>query len=252
MGKLIKVIKASGEVEPFSEEKLINSLVRAGAEKTMAANIVEEVKPFLYQHIPTFQVYSTVMKLLRRKQKALADRYNLKRAIMELGPTGYPFEQFVAAVLRSAGYQIQTNQIVQGKCISHEIDIEAIYQKKKYMIECKFHNKVGYKTETKEALYTYARFLDVQHQGFDIPWLITNTKVTQEVKLYADCVGMKITAWDYPDGDGLRRMIDESGLYPVTTLTSLSQKKKQALIEKGIVFCKDLDSINPSCRSLKG
>ena len=242
MGKLIKVIKASGEVEPFSEEKIISSLMRAGADRAMAVNIVEEIKPLLYQHIPTFQVYSTVMKLLRRKQRALADRYNLKRAIMELGPTGYPFEQFVAAVLRSTGYRAETNRIIQGKCIFHEIDIAAIFQKKKYMIECKFHNKVGFKTETKEALYTYARFLDVQHQGFDIPWLVTNTKVTQEVKLYADCVGMKITAWDYPEGDGLRKLVDESGLYPITSLTSLSLKKKRALIEKGIVFCKDIAS----------
>ncbi len=242
MGKLIKVIKASGEVEPFSEEKIISSLMRAGADKETAAGIAEEIKPQLYQHIPTFQIYSTVMRLLRRRERALANRYSLKRAIIELGPTGYPFEQFVAAVLHSTGHQVETNKIIQGKCISHEVDIVAVHQQKKYMIECKFHNQVGYKTEVKETLYTYARFLDIKHQGFDAPWLITNTKVTQEVKLYADCVGMRITAWDYPEGDGLRRLIDESGLHPITSLTKLSLKQKRDLIEKGIVFCKDIPS----------
>lgn len=240
MGKLIKVIKASGEVEPFSEEKIISSLMRAGADKEAALSIVQEIKPRLYQHIPTFQIYSTVMKLLRRKERELANRYSLKRAIMELGPTGYPFEQFMAAVLRRTGYRAETNKIIQGKCISHEVDIMAVHRQKKYMIECKFHNQVGFKTDVKEALYTYARFLDIKHQGFDIPWLITNTKVTQEVKLYADCIGMQITAWDYPEGDGLRRLIDDSGLHPVTSLTNLSLKQKRDLIEKGIVFCKDL------------
>ncbi|PIQ69882.1 ATPase, partial [Candidatus Shapirobacteria bacterium CG11_big_fil_rev_8_21_14_0_20_40_12] len=63
-----------------------------------------------------------------------------------------------------------------------------------------------------------------------------------DAKDYALCVGMRVTAWDYPQGEGLNELIDKSGLHPVTSLTSLSEQKKRELIERGIVFCKDLVS----------
>jgi len=125
MGKIINVIKASGEIEPFSQEKLTASLQRAGAGRELAQKIVNQVKPRLYQNVPTFEIYSVVMKALKKEQRELADRYDLKRAIMELGPTGYLFEKFVAAVLEKNGYKTLINRIMMGKCVSHEVDIIA-------------------------------------------------------------------------------------------------------------------------------
>jgi len=238
MATPINVIKASGEVEPFSEHNVISSLQRAGASRELAEKIVAQVKPHLYQNIPTFEIYSAVMRILKKEQRKLAETYNLKKAIMDLGPTGYPFEKFVAAVLLANGYKAETNKIILGKCVSHEVDIVA-ENKEKYMIECKFHSTPGVKTDIKVALYTFARFLDIKHRGFDTPWLITNTKLTSEVKNYAACVGMRLTGWDFPEKESLNEMIDRSGLYPITASTLLSVKQKQALIEKGIVFCKD-------------
>jgi len=240
MAKLVNVIKATGEIEPFSEEKVISSLIKAGANLEVARDIVAKVKPHLYQNIPTFEIYSTLMGLLKRRQREVAEKYNLKKAIMDLGPTGFPFEKFVAEVLKRLGHrEVATNQIIQGNCVVHEVDIVA-KNKERYMIECKFHAIPGGRTDIKVALYTYARFLDIKHQGFDMPWLITNTKVTSEVKAYALCVGMRVTAWDYPEGEGLNEMIDKSGLYPVTASTRLSEKEKKQLVEKGIVFIKDI------------
>ena len=242
MSKLINVIKATGEIEPFSESKVISSLMRAGADRVLAQKILTRIKSSLYPNIPTFEIYSAVMRILKKEQKPVADRYNLKKAIMDLGPTGYPFEKFVAGLLISQGHKTQTNQIVRGRCVSHEIDVVA-QNDKKYMVECKFHSIPGGRTDVKVALYTYARFLDIKEKGkFDIPWLITNTKITQDAKDYALCVGMRVTAWDYPQGEGLNELIDKSGLHPVTSLTSLSEQKKRELIERGIVFCKDLVS----------
>lgn len=241
MGNVINVIKATGEIEPFSEEKVISSLLRAGASRQLAENIVTQTKPSLYQNIPTFEIYSTVMKILKKEQRPIAEKYNLKKAIMDLGPTGYPFEKFVAAVLQATNHQVATNKIVQGKCVSHEIDVVA-QNKDKFMIECKFHGLPGGRTDIKVALYTYARFLDVREKGgFDIPWLITNTKLTQEVKTYALCMGMRVTAWDYPEGDSLNEMIDKSGLYPITASTTLPEQKKLELLGKDVVFTRDLN-----------
>lgn len=242
MSKLINVIKATGEIEPFSESKVISSLMRAGADRVLAQKILTRIKPSLYPNIPTFEIYSAVMRILKKEQKPVADRYNLKKAIMDLGPTGYPFEKFVAGVLGAQGYKTKINQIIMGKCVSHEVDIVA-EKDKKYMIECKFHNLAGGRTDLKVALYTYGRFLDVRGKGgFDGCWLITNTKVTSEVKTYALCIGMRVTAWDYPQGESLNELIDRSGLHPITSLNSLASEKKKELIERGIIFCKDLAS----------
>lgn len=240
MGKIINVIKATGEIEPFSEEKVISSLLRVGTSPELAQKIISQIKPQLYANIPTFEIYSTMMKILKKERWDLAERYSLKRAIMDLGPTGYPFEKFISAVLEAGGHKVAINQIILGKCVSHEIDVVA-QNTKKYMIECKFHGIPGGRTDVKVALYTYARFLDVKEKGFDIPWLITNTKVTQEVKTYSLCVGMKVTAWDYPEGESLNEMVDKSGLYPITASIKLSEVQKRDLIEKGIVFCKDFN-----------
>ena len=242
MGNLVNVLKASGEIESFSERKVIGSLVRAGADLPLAQQICAEVKPHLYQNIPSTEVYGMIMKILKREKKDLAEKYNLKRSIMELGPTGYPFEKFMAEILKAQKHEVLINQIIQGKCISHEVDIIAKNQEK-FMIECKFHNQIGGRTDVKVALYVYARFLDVKEKGFDRPWLITNTKVTQEVKTYALCVGMKVTAWDYPEGESLREMIDQTGLYPITASVSLTLLQKQNLIEQGIVFYHDYSKI---------
>lgn len=238
MGKVINVVKATGEVEPFSEEKVISSLVRVGTSRQTAENIIAQVKPHLYPNIPTFEIYAEVMSILKKEQRPVAEKYNLKKAIMDLGPTGYPFEKFIAAILQSTGYRVETNKIVNGKCVAHEIDVIA-QNKEKYMIECKFHGIPGGRTDVKVALYTYARFLDIKEKGFDIPWLITNTKVTAEVKTYSLCMGMKVTAWDYPQSESLNEMIDKSGLYPITASTTLPEQKKLDLIEQGIVFSRD-------------
>jgi len=235
----INVIKATGEVEPFAEKRVIASLLRAGASPNLAQKIVSQIKPHLYQNIPSFEIYDMVMRILKKEKRDLAERYNLKRAIMELGPSGYPFEKYVAEILREQNHQAEINKLVRGKCVTHEIDIVA-KNKKTFMIECKFHSQAGGRTGIKEALFTYARFLDVKEEGFDIPWLITNTKVTQEAKTYATCVGMRVTSWDYPVGESLRELIDKSRLHPITASTTLSQKQKQALLEKGVIFFHEL------------
>lgn len=240
MANNIKIIKADGTTEYFSAEKVMGSLQRAGADYQTALRIVEEIKPKLYQYIPSFEIYRQIMALLKKSQQNIAERYDLKRAVMELGPTGYPFEKFFAEVLRVNGYETITNQIIMGHCVRHEVDIVANKEKDKFMIECKFHNQPGVRTDIKVALYVYARFLDVKKEGFTVPWLVTNTKATQEVIAYAGCVGMKVTSWDYPMGESLRELIDKSGLHPVTAKVGLSQKQKQALLEQGVVFCRDL------------
>lgn len=213
----IKVKKASGEIENFSEEKIRGSLQRAGADDDLINQILNQIKPQLYEGITTREIYRQVFDLLKKYNQPLLQKYNLKEAIMALGPSGYPFEKFIAGILDHYDYQTQTNQIIKGKCVEHEIDIIAQKDNQRLMIECKFHHHAGLKTDIKVALYTHARFLDVAKNGqFTDGWLITNTKITSQAITYAQCVGLKITSWDYPADASLRLLITKSGLYPIT------------------------------------
>lgn len=239
MEKMINVLKASGETEPFSEEKVSFSLQRAGADNDLIAKILTHVKGELYEGISTQKIYAHIFDLLRHEKAPLLSRYNLKEAIMQLGPTGFPFERFVAGILAVNGYQVEVDKIVQGKCVDHEIDVVAQKDEKQFMVECKYHNKPGTKTDIKAALYVYARFLDVQ-TSFQEGWLVTNTKATIEACDYAHCVGLKLISWDWPPGESLRDLIERSGLYPITALDSLSRDEKQRFLNQGIVFQKDL------------
>lgn len=237
---MIKVLKASGEYESYDEGKVRNSLKRAGAGSQLIDKIVNNLQDKLYDGIPTSKIYSYVFKILKESKSYLVSKYNLKRAIMELGPSGYPFEGFIAGVLQAYGYKTVVNKIVKGQCIDHEIDVVLQKDNKQFACECKFHNRLGTKTDVKEALYTYARFLDIKKSNFEQSWLVTNTKLTTNVKKYANCVGLKVISWDYPADFSLRFLIEKSNLHPVTCLDSLSRNEKEKLLEQNFVFCHDL------------
>ena len=145
----IKVIKASGEREPFSEEKVRQSLKRSGTKSTVINQVVLKLIPKLYDGITTEQIYQYVFQLLNKLQKHQGYRYSLKNALMQLGPSGYPFEKFISRLLDSQGYQTQTNVIIQGQCVSHEVDVVANKDSHQFLIECKFHNRAGIKTRVK-------------------------------------------------------------------------------------------------------
>lgn len=247
----MKVKKASGELEDFSALKVKDSLLRAGATEELTDKILTSLEARLYDGIKTSEIYSYVFSLLRDWKSPLVSKYNLKQAIMELGPAGYPFEQFVASILHHLGYEVEVGQVVKGKCVEHEIDIIAQKAGEYSLIEAKFHNRVGTKSDVKIALYVWARFLDVsgQHTRFKKGWLVTNTKVTHEAIKYANCVGLKIVSWDYPEDGSLRYLIEKSKLYPITCLQTLKRAEKKGLLKRGLVFCEDLAKTNISLQT---
>lgn len=242
MPKKITITKANGEQAKFDPQKVIDSLKRSGANNPEIKQVLKEVYPKLRNGMTTKEVYHYVYAALdsiEGRGTYIASRYSLKRAISELGPTGFPFEQFVAGVLKELGYEIQTNLMIEGDCIKHEIDVKAIKGEEVNLVEVKFHKKMGYKTDVKTALYVYARFLDLQKQ-FTKPWIVTNTKVTSEVKKYAMCRDIKVTSWDYPRGESLREMVDRAHLHPITSLGNVDNLTKETLLANNIIFIKDI------------
>lgn len=249
MKKEVLVTKASGEMVKFSETKLRSSMQRTGATNEQINRIIDEISDKLYAGISTKKIYRMAFNLLRESSKYLAARYHLKRAIMELGPSGYPFEKFVAAILHQQGYRIEVGQIVQGKCVKHEIDVIAEMDHHHFMIECKYHNQPGIFCDVKIPLYIQARFKDVEAEWKKLPghankfhqgWVVTNTKFSPDAIQYGNCAGLKLLGWDYPVKGSLKDLIDSLHLYPVTCLTSLTRLEKQQLLNRKIVLCKEV------------
>lgn len=245
----MKIIKADGERVEFEPEKIVRSLERAGAGTRTIQEVLTETEKEMFDGIRTKQLYKIVYKNLKKLSRGTAGKYHLKNAIMELGPTGFPFEKFIAAILEADGYQTLTNQIVEGFCVNHELDVIAAKDNNYFMLECKFHSTPGNVCDVKVALYVYARFLDVEKiwlkkpghaQKFHQGWLITNTRLTSDAEKYGKCVGMGLLSWNYPKGDSIRERIDKHRLYPITCLTSLSKREKETLLHKGIVLCRTL------------
>ena len=246
----INIIKASGEKAPFEIEKVIRSLERAGADKLLVEEIVQDIEKAVYDGMTTKKIYKMAFKILKRKSRVSASRYKLKKALMELGPTGFPFEKFVGAILGREGFDTKVGIIVQGNCVQHEVDVIAQKDNKHYMIECKYHSDQSRFCNVKIPLYIQSRFLDVEkqwekqqghktklHQG----GVYTNTRFTTDAIQYGTCVGLLLTSWDYPKGNGLKERIDRSGLHPLTSLTTLTKAEKSKLLDKGIVLCKDIN-----------
>jgi hypothetical protein len=247
--KEIIITKASGQQVPFSPDKLMHSLQRAGADLELNEMILKEIRKRLYKGISTQQIYQMAFAMLEQNSRSLAAKYKLKQAIMELGPSGFPFEKYVAALLSHQGFKVAVGKIVQGKCVSHEVDIIAEKTDEHFMIECKYHNLSGAVCDVKVPLYIQARFKDVEaswlklhdhgskfHQG----WVVTNTRFTDDAIQYGTCAGLKLIGWNYPYGESLKEQVDSMSLYPVTCLTTLSKGEKQRLLEQKIVLCKEL------------
>ena len=247
--KNIIIVKASGKSEVFSSEKLKRSLTRSGASTEQADNILTVIERELFPGMSTKKIYEKAFKLLRKERKPLAARYKLKSAIMELGPSGFPFEMYVAAVLQQQGYQTQTGVIVKGKCVMHEVDVVAERGEYHCMIECKYHNQPGTVCDVKIPLYIHSRFKDVEASWVQLPgheiklhqgWVVTNTRFTNDAIQYGTCMGLHLLGWDYPQKDSLNEQIERVGLYPLTCLTTLKKIEKQNLLDKKIVLCREI------------
>ena len=247
MNKKIIVTKASGLTEPFSILKLRNSLTRAKASPEEINGIVEILLPKLYQGISTKKIYSEAFRLLREYSKHHAARYYLKRGMMELGPSGYPFENFVGELFKHQGYAVEVGLIMQGKCVTHEIDVSAKRENQFMLMECKYRNQPGISVDVKTPLYIYSRFQDLldnsllknEKQSF-VGWIVTNAKFTTDAIAYGSCKSMNLLGWNYPINNSLKDMIDKFGLYPLTCLTSLTHHEKQWLLTNNYVLAKDI------------
>jgi hypothetical protein len=207
MTTLPVIIKADGSREVFDPARLVISLERSGAGEHTAERIARAVTATVATGASSREVYTRAFSLLRKETRPVAARYALRRALLELGPTGHPFEDFISHLFRKEGWQVETRKMIQGKCVTHEVDVYASHPEQNTFLaaELKYHNDPGYKTDLKIALYVKSRFEDifscdpgVRACPIDRGLLVTNTKFTSEAIAYAECAGVELLGWGYP------------------------------------------------------
>ena len=230
-------MKRSGESEEYDRSKTRTAIIRAGTPEDQADEVLVKLESKLYDGITTEEIYRQVRTLLNERS---ATRYGLKKAILALGPEGRNCETLIYRLFQAMGYDAKVRQTVQGKCVTHEVDVMMEKGDDRYMVECKFHNSLSLKCAIQTALYTYGRFLDLD-AACDLrsPFLVTNTRFTSDVTKYAECIGMSLIGWKYPEDGGLETLIERYRLYPVTIL-DLRKTESRALLDKDIVLVREM------------
>lgn len=249
MTSALQIIKSDGKKELFNEQKLILSLVLAGASRSVAESVLKEVRAVITPGMSTHDIYRVARSILHDSQRHIVARYSLRRAVAALGPTGFPFEKFVSEIFRARGFEVMTDQMITGGCTTHEVDIVAYNDTELIMTEVKFHNEVGIKSDLKVALYVKARIDDLKAVTHSIAgkdrvctdgWLVTNTKFTQNAIAYALCEHLTLIGWNYPTKNSLEDLIVGHKLFPITCLASLQKTHTDALLKDGIVLISHL------------
>lgn len=249
MENAINIIKYSGEVEVFNIEKLKRSLRHSKASEQLVVEIAEEVQKQLTDGMTTKRIYEIAYAILKQKSKSGSARYKLKKAIMEFGPTGYPFERYIGKILEYEGFKTDVGVVMQGHCVTHEVDVTALKTNEHYLVECKFHSDQGRNCNVKIPLYIQSRFKDLEthwlkqkdhSKKFHKGWVYTNTRFSTDAIQFGECAGLGLVSWDYPQQNSLKSKIDHSRLYPITALPSLSKQDKQKILNNGIVLCREI------------
>lgn len=244
-GEII-VSKVDGTLEPFDEKKISNSLIRVGVTKRYIEDIIDSIRKTFPHKVTTEELHRFIENKLKREYKISAMRYSLKKALLAMGPSGYPFEEYISEVFKKLGYRTEVGLNVSGKCITHEIDVLAQKDRETIAIEVKFRNQQRMKTDVKTALYIKARIDDLVAK--QAPFgkkinngiLVTNSHFTRNAIRYSECSGLRLIGWDYPSNNALRDIIERNHIHPITCLTSLGQNEKHLLFDRRIVICTDI------------
>lgn len=245
----MKIVKHSGDIVDFNPEKLKISLLKSGANTDVVNDILKSIRKELYEGIPTKKIYKMAFALLKKEANAHAARYNLRSALQLLGPSGFFFEKYIARLFEAEHFETKLNLTLQGKCISHEIDVLIKKNNLISMIECKFHAGREAVSDVKVPMYILSRFNDLKDKEYTIfskkdsiskCWIVTNNRFTSDAIAFAKCSGLNLLSWNYPELNNLKTKNDFDYLYPVTCLTTLSLGEKDKLLILDVLLVKEI------------
>jgi len=248
------VINSLGMKEAFSWKKICNGAERVGASRALAKEIATIIEREAYPGITTKEIFQRVEQILSKEYPRGRIRFRLKEAMRRLGPSGFPFEKYVGGILMQLGFSIELNQYVKGQCVRHEIDFLAKEEKYFLIGECKYHSLPGGRVDLKVGLIHCARFLDLKSGNFFAkikseklkirPIIVTNTKFTSKIIKYAECAGIDLLGWKYPELRGLEYVIESERFYPITILPSLTNNLLEIFYQQKLMLVQNLLKID--------
>jgi hypothetical protein len=245
----MKIVKHSGNIVDYNPSKLRQSLLKSGASQMTVSTILHTIEKEIYEGISTKQIYKMAFNLLKKVCHSHAARYNLKEAVRLLGPAGFFFEKYIARLFAAEKYQTLTNFVLQGNCVSHEIDVLIKKDGEIAMVECKFHMGKDAHSDVKIPMYILSRFNDLKEKRHTIftrndivskCWIVSNNRFTSDAIAFGKCSKLNLLCWDYPENNNLKTKNDRNHLYPVTCLTTLSLAEKDKLLVADVILVKEI------------
>ena len=247
-----RVVKRDKREEIFSREKLCSSLTQIGAKEHVARHVCTLIDQSIQDEISTDEIFRRTRDYLYKIDPDLSALYALERGLSSLGPSGFAFEQYVAALFTEMGYQVQTNVYLKGEGVEHEIDVYAEKGNVVFISEAKYKNDFKLKTHIDHVMYADARLQDIRRRAKRegdpreyYMWVITNTKFTDNAIHYAAHRDIQLLGWNYPPFINLMKLVSEKKLYPVTILPSITRSILKKLARKDLILVKYLIPFTP-------
>ncbi|MBI2476584.1 hypothetical protein HYV72_00260, partial [Candidatus Uhrbacteria bacterium] len=103
----MQIIKSDGKLANFDEARLARALDRARVDKAIAQEIMRDITKLVRPGTSTQLIHDRVLHALEEHDLTAAARFNLKHAMLNLGPSGFPFEQYFARLMQAYGWHTQ-------------------------------------------------------------------------------------------------------------------------------------------------
>jgi hypothetical protein len=254
MKSTIFVRKADGSTQEFDAVKVVKTCLRMGASRQIAEKIAHDIEEQIYDGIDTRDILQMIYSQLRQFKPEISHLTDLRKALSLISPRA--FEIYIQHLLQEHGYDVTPNQIVQGKCITHEIDAIASKGDQMYFVEIKHHVNYHSPTGLDESRIARAVFEDITegYQAGMNPYqinramIVTNTKFSEHSLRYSQCRGIDQIGWSFPIHQGLQDLIEEKRFHPLTCLKELDKDLYHSLTSTGIIALKQI--INTSSTEL--
>ena len=239
---MIHVRKADGRLEPYDRSKVLRTLLHLGFDRSKAEQLEKAVSEKVYDGMPTSEILSLIYELAREFRPEIAHLRDIREAISAMRPKP-DFEEYARMVLRAAGYLVEPGRVLEGRCVSHEIDGIAFREDEAYVVEVKHHVNHHAYTGLGTVLELWAALEDLK-EGFRLglhPYhftsaiLVCNTKISLHAERYARCKRIMYMGWRYPRAFALSDIVSEKKLYPITMLKTLPQAVIEKLGDRGVV-----------------
>jgi hypothetical protein len=103
----IFVAKADGTTEVFDPAKLLGRLSVLVPAENVAKDIERDIEKEMWNGMTTQEIYTRALNVCANIVTQSAARYSLKRAVLDFGPSGFPFEAYLGELFRAEGYTLR-------------------------------------------------------------------------------------------------------------------------------------------------